>query len=147
MIIADPERFMRVFVVEMASPLLLGDAVKALRTAASADAKTAEEGEGVHTTSSEEIVDPFEAIRALREVVMPGAVQRLTKVSKTLVLMYRLSLACDPYTVCGMIDFALFLLPIYRVWYDRSCIPRYRTRDLAVVGADWQYCQLTLQNN
>ena len=73
-----PRWFLGEFVVKMASPMLLGDAVKALRAAASV------------LPSSEELQAPGleereregeRAGRALREVVLPGTVERLSKVS------------------------------------------------------------------
>lgn len=69
MIAARPRWFLDSFVVSMASPLLLGDAVGALRAASAASVDRAEgEEEGERVAG------------ALRDVVLPGAVDRLTKV-------------------------------------------------------------------
>lgn len=65
-----PRWFLDSFVVAMASPLLLGDAVGALRAASAASV------EGAGGEEEEEDV-----AGALRDVVLPGAVDRLTKVS------------------------------------------------------------------
>lgn len=67
-----PRWFLDSFVVAMASPLLLGDAVGALRAASAASV----EGAGGKEEEEEEDV-----AGALRDVVLPGAVDRLTKVS------------------------------------------------------------------
>lgn len=71
-IVAEKTRwFLGEFVVKMASPMLLGDAVKALRAAASV-APSSEQAPGGEERAG----------RALREEVMPGAVERLAKVSR-----------------------------------------------------------------
>eukprot|EP00903_Cladosiphon_okamuranus_P014724 g13644.t1 len=81
----DPQWFLGTLVVKLTSPMLLGDAVGALRAAAgasavacSAGAGTAAEVRGAGTERSEEAAR--EGIGAtLRDVVLPGAVQRLMK--------------------------------------------------------------------
>lgn len=66
-ITADPHWFLGDFVVAMASPLLLGDAVKALHAASEGNpGREVEEEQGT---------------RVLRNVVLPGAVERITKLS------------------------------------------------------------------
>lgn len=66
----------------MASPLLLGDAVGALRAAAAAAAVSAEDAEPC-LSGHRGTRDALEGVEltALREVILPGAVDRLTKVS------------------------------------------------------------------
>jgi len=78
MVAEDPRWFLEKFVVKMASPLLLGDAVGALRAAASSPAaattavRTFSQGGGGHNVEAGEV---------LRDVVLPGAVERLKKVT------------------------------------------------------------------
>lgn len=76
----DPRWFLGTFVVKLASPLLLGDAVGALRAAAcSAKAGTFEvRAAELELGGAARLgMEP-----TLRDVVLPGAVERLTKVSK-----------------------------------------------------------------
>ncbi len=98
----DPRWFLDKFVVKMASPLLLGDAVGTLRAASSSPAAAASaatavgglslvgEGQDVEpdpkrdsyssdTPAGVEVV--LEVDEVLRDVVLPGAVERLTKVT------------------------------------------------------------------
>lgn len=74
-----PRWFLGEFVVKMASPMLLGDAVKALRVASSA-APSDEPSDGQLQGPGGE--DRERARDALREVVLPGSVERLAKVKK-----------------------------------------------------------------
>lgn len=73
----DPQWFLGTFVVKLASPLLLGDAVAALRAAAASAACSAEPGTSEAGGAGLERMDV-----ALRDIVLPGAVERLTKVGK-----------------------------------------------------------------
>lgn len=76
----DPRWFLETFVVKMASPLLLGDAVGAMRAAS-----VAARGMGTAAEGGEERGPdgntPSGMETSLREVVLPGAVGRLIKVS------------------------------------------------------------------
>lgn len=63
---ADPHWFLGDFVVAMASPLLLGDVVRALHAASEGNPRREGEEE--------------QATRVLRDVVLPGAVERITRV-------------------------------------------------------------------
>lgn len=85
----DPKWFLGTLVVKLASPLLLGDAVGALRAAGgasavacSAKAGTAAEVRGEGPERNEEEAARVGMDATLRDVVLPGAVERLTKVSK-----------------------------------------------------------------
>lgn len=93
----DPRWFLEKFVVKMASPLLLGDAVGALLRAASAPASSSSAAAAVAPASSVtagalEARGGLESVptagfpsgrmgAAVREVILPGAVERLTKVT------------------------------------------------------------------
>ncbi|CAM9701088.1 unnamed protein product [Scytosiphon promiscuus] len=92
-IAGDPRWFLNTFVVKMASPLLLGDAVGALRAAAAAATAAADstgidrgaacQADGIERYSNGEMraSDGLEGVElaALREVILPGATDRLTK--------------------------------------------------------------------
>lgn len=85
----NPRWFLGTFVVRLASPLLLGDAVGALRAAAATDstmACSAEAGTAAEARRSADVEGSGEARlgmgAALRDVVLPGAVERLMKASE-----------------------------------------------------------------
>ncbi|CBN77464.1 expressed unknown protein [Ectocarpus siliculosus] len=74
----DPRWFLETFVVKMASPLLLGDAVGALRAASLAARGMGTAAEGGEERGPDGST-PSGMETALREVVLPGAVGRLIK--------------------------------------------------------------------
>ncbi|CAM9848799.1 unnamed protein product, partial [Hapterophycus canaliculatus] len=80
-IAGDPRWFLKTFVVKMASPLLLGDAVGALRAAgAVAAAAASSDAAAAAIVGERNAMASMEVeLAALREVILPGAVERLTK--------------------------------------------------------------------
>lgn len=81
--VADPQRFLGEFVEAMASPFLLGDAVAALREAAAPPSSSeAENGAGDNSNSlGGGEGRGGDLVMALRDMVLPGAVERLAKAS------------------------------------------------------------------